>query len=240
MMRQEFMEHLEKLLWDISENERKEALQYYNDYFDDAGAENEEAVLKELGSPVQVARKIKAGFSENTSEYSEQGYEDTRFRDAMEMIVEEEKQNWQKTEEAKEQSVWEKAAAKQPAGKGWKILAIILLCIFVVPVIVPLGLGILATAFAILLSVIAVIFGIGVAGVGILISGLICFGIGIGKMFLIPAVGLALMGTGCLLFSLGLLLTLALSWCGIKFIPWLIRGVVRLIRFPFRKAGVSI
>lgn len=57
MNRQEFMKRLEELLQDISENEREEALQYYNDYFDDAGAENEAQIIEELGNPEQVARR---------------------------------------------------------------------------------------------------------------------------------------------------------------------------------------
>ena len=39
MTRTEFMKQLQDLLSDISKNEREEALQYYNDYFDDAGPE---------------------------------------------------------------------------------------------------------------------------------------------------------------------------------------------------------
>ena len=31
------------------------ALQYYNDYFDDAGAEKEEEIIAELGSPEEIA-----------------------------------------------------------------------------------------------------------------------------------------------------------------------------------------
>ena len=46
MNRWEFMRQLEKLLSDISPNEREEALQYYNDYFNDAGMENEQEVMK--------------------------------------------------------------------------------------------------------------------------------------------------------------------------------------------------
>ena len=95
MNRKEFMERLERLLWNISDSEREEALQYYNDYFDDAGEENEAKVIEELGSPNQVAQKIKAGCSDQTSEYSEQGYEDTRFRTAQEVISKEEAQREQ-------------------------------------------------------------------------------------------------------------------------------------------------
>ena len=63
MTRAKFMSELERLLADIPESERTEALQYYNDYFDDAGAENELRVLVELGSPYEVAQSIKAGLN---------------------------------------------------------------------------------------------------------------------------------------------------------------------------------
>ena len=55
MDRAQFMQALEKLLADISETERQDALDCYNSYFDDAGAENEASVLRELGSPEKVA-----------------------------------------------------------------------------------------------------------------------------------------------------------------------------------------
>ena len=70
MTRTEFMKQLQDLLSDISKNEREEALQYYNDYFDDAGPGEEARILTELGSPEQVARKIKAGLSDDASEFS--------------------------------------------------------------------------------------------------------------------------------------------------------------------------
>ena len=59
MNRVEFMRQLESLLWDIPESDRLDAIAYYNDYFDEAGEENEEQVLQELGSPEQVAANIK-------------------------------------------------------------------------------------------------------------------------------------------------------------------------------------
>ena len=67
MNRAEFMKKLNALLSDISPEEREEALQYYNDYFDDAGPEQEARILAELGSPEQVAWKIKAGLSGDDS-----------------------------------------------------------------------------------------------------------------------------------------------------------------------------
>ena len=60
MSREEFMRQLEKLLMDVSEEEKREALSYYRSYFEDAGEENEERILKELESPEKVAATIKA------------------------------------------------------------------------------------------------------------------------------------------------------------------------------------
>ena len=58
MNRQEFFRRLEYLLRGIPEHERMDALAYYNDYFDDAGVENEQQVIRELGSPETVAQMI--------------------------------------------------------------------------------------------------------------------------------------------------------------------------------------
>lgn len=59
------MAQLEILLQNISYVEREEALQYYNDYFDDAGAENEQSVIEALGNPARVAENIRREFLEN-------------------------------------------------------------------------------------------------------------------------------------------------------------------------------
>ena len=61
MSRTEFMNQLKNLLWDIPECEREEALNYYEDYFDDAGVENEEQVIASLCGPAKVADIIKEG-----------------------------------------------------------------------------------------------------------------------------------------------------------------------------------
>ena len=67
MNRTEFMERLEALLSDIPQEERRDALRYYNDYLDDAGAENENAALAALVSPENVADSIRAGLQEEAS-----------------------------------------------------------------------------------------------------------------------------------------------------------------------------
>lgn len=76
MNRADFMRRLTELLGDVSPMEREEAIQYYNDYFDDAGAENEGSVIAALGSPEELARSIKAGLNDggNGGEFTESGF----------------------------------------------------------------------------------------------------------------------------------------------------------------------
>lgn len=76
MNRAEFMRRLTELLGDVPPMEREEAIQYYNDYFDDAGAENESGVIASLGTPEELARTIKAGLNDggNGGEFTESGF----------------------------------------------------------------------------------------------------------------------------------------------------------------------
>ena len=82
MSYEEFMKELGGLLAGVPEEEKEEALQYYSDYFADAGKENESQVLSELGSPQKVAALIKAGLRNggmDGGEFTEYGYTDERF-----------------------------------------------------------------------------------------------------------------------------------------------------------------
>ena len=58
MTREQFMQKLEVLLAPLSREERRDALDYYDEYFDAAGPEKEAETIAELGSPEEVARKI--------------------------------------------------------------------------------------------------------------------------------------------------------------------------------------
>ena len=78
MDRAQFMQALEKLLADISETERQDDLDFYNSYFDDAGAENEASVLRELGSPEKVAAIIKADLKGSAGGYEYGEYTNIR------------------------------------------------------------------------------------------------------------------------------------------------------------------
>ncbi|MCI9423333.1 DUF1700 domain-containing protein [Sporofaciens musculi] len=96
MNRIEFMTELAALLQDVPEEERRDAMKYYNDYFDDAGEENESQVVEELESPAKVAATIKADLessSKEHGEFTEKGYSDSRFEHKEMPVGREDKEN---------------------------------------------------------------------------------------------------------------------------------------------------
>jgi len=63
MTRKQFMEELRDRLSRLPPNEREAALSYYEEYFDEAGADREQDVIRELGNPASVASRILADYA---------------------------------------------------------------------------------------------------------------------------------------------------------------------------------
>ena len=61
MNKQTYLTRLAQLLAPLPEQERQDALNYYEEYFDAAGPEAEDATAAELGDPADAARKILEG-----------------------------------------------------------------------------------------------------------------------------------------------------------------------------------
>ena len=109
MSRKEFLDELAFLLQDIPLVEQLEALQYYNDYFDDAGPEAEQDIIKELESPAKVAAMVKGGVSEEDGEFTERGYSNPHYRGPSYEMVEKEKQRRDKEDQShpySERQLW--------------------------------------------------------------------------------------------------------------------------------------
>lgn len=60
MTKNEFISQLREALEALPEEEREAALEYYSEYFDDAGEENQEKAAAELGDPQKVAEQVAA------------------------------------------------------------------------------------------------------------------------------------------------------------------------------------
>ena len=209
MSREEFMKQLETLLSDVPEEEKREALEYYRGYFEDAGEENEERILKELESPEKVAQTIKAdlGMEKDDSE-----------------------SNSNKAEFATQ-----KEAGKQENNdKSGRILLIVILAVITSPIWVGAVGGLLGGALGLAGGILGVaIAAIAVAG-ALYITGAALIGIGISQLVVGGiATGTAMLGAGFLVLALAVLATIGCVWLYGRFIPWLVRGCVTLCKRAF-------
>ena len=222
MSRKAFMARLDELLADITEAEKEEALSYYEEYFEDAGPENEEEVIQSLGSPEKVAATIKAGLSENAQEegeFSETGYTNSYY-DVKDEVA----------------TINKRKGLGGIGTGGWVI--ILILCLFALPILGPLLLGVLGKIFGLLVAVAAVIFAVLVTGIALVVAAVAMVAAGFATLFATPLVGVALIGAALLVAGIGILIAILGFWVVTKVIPPLFRGLVELIRKPFVRKGV--
>lgn len=242
MNRIEFMTKLEALLRNVSVDERKEAIQYYNDYFDDAGSENEDEVIKDLGSPERVAATIKAGLKgpdDEFSEFSETGYTDTRF---------DKKDSPARRGETGKKTSYEYDyndtgynagydSSSKPKTDIWKVAAIILIVIVAAPIVIPVAIGLAAAVFGVAAALFAVLISFVIAMVCVAVVGIILVGVGIPCLVASPAAGLGLIGAGLIVFVIGMVGTvLTVKLCMMAFPP-MIRFIVDLVRKLVHRKG---
>ena len=229
MNRVEFMAELERLLADLPEDERQAAVQYYADYFADAGAENEAEVIRELGSPEKTAESIKADYYGRT-------FDESRFehKDYMEKYGQQ--ASGQQT--SGQQSAGPAGASgesKKPwTSRGLKILLIVLIAI----VVWPLSLGLICAVLGILAAVVCLFAGLVIAAVCVMIAGGVTVVTGLLMSVAYPPAALMTTGIGLLLFVLGLIATVGtVKLCMIVY-PAMLRGFVELCRRPIHGKAV--
>jgi uncharacterized membrane protein len=256
MTKPEFMQELESLLMDIPLEEREEALNYYNGYFEDAGEEHEEEIMKELGSPKRVAALIKADLNSDNSDrdsrgyFTEKGYQDTVYKDdKFEIIGAAQKASEQKqTSEGNSgnreaSSGFTQNEQKQTNGeanrndqkiRNTNIGLVIILCILASPIILP----VLGTMFGLIAALFGIVFGFGIAGVVMMVIGVGLFIAGLVQMS-IPILGFLLCGFGLVVLGLGMLFTIACTALCKTVIPAMFKGIVEICRLPFRNRSVA-
>lgn len=211
MNRFEYMRRLEALLSDISPSEKEEALTYYNDYFNDAGQENERQVIEELGSPEQVAAGVKEGLGLQTYEREQDSLEGEKSQN---QSAPGERDRDAGVQNTRSQNAFSQnnQIPSQPQQKQSKPAWLITLIVIGLILASPLILALICVVFAVIISVFSLIFGL-----------LIGFG------------AAALLGSGCLCAAAGIL-CMILTVLVAMTVPAACRGTAWLWRKMFRKA----
>lgn len=203
MDRAEYIKKLEYLLQDISEEERKEAIEFYENYFDEAGEENEQKIIEELGEAEKVAAIIKAGlngqFEENMSSGNDGFYN----------------QDYQRNYEVIETKQERKNRLKEKWDTLGKRDRTILIVLFIIAIL-PISVGLFGGALGVSLSIVAVILGILLApwlcAIALGVVGVASIVIGVIECFTHLGAGFIYIGIGCIIVSIAELFKKGASW----------------------------
>lgn len=236
MNRKEFMSRLSQLLDGVSKEEKEEALTYYENYFEDAGPENEQNIIRELESPEKVAEIIRRDLgitdlvttSQKTGEWQEKQQYSGQQSDAQQKQT-------RGNDRQQYSSPYNQNAQKAESEKKDTIIIVLLVALLVVTC--PVWIGFVAGVFGTIIGIFAGLFGISVGGI---FSGIALLVVSIGLMFAgSVALGLLCLGVGLLLFTMGILaVVLLVLLCGM-FIPWLWKQIVKLWNKLFGKKGAK-
>lgn len=202
--REQFLNELERLLCNISREERDEAMAFYRSYFEDAGENNEENIIKELESPEKVAESICESLGDETASAEERYGQNLAYRNV-------------------QYSGNMAGAVQTPQKKEMNVAAVILLVVVLV-LTSPIWLSVLAVLLAVLATVGAVVISALVAGVVIAVASFTVMAAGS------TAAGFLSLGIAFLLLALGILVGIACVWILGKGVPALCKGTAKLVK----------
>lgn len=243
MSRLDFIKELARLLDDLPREEKIEILKYYNGYFDDAGEENEAAIIAELGSPEKVAAEVKAGMQEDLSRegktldgQSGASQADGSMAGAMFEESKETEGSYQYDQSKDQPYVYgEQEASRRKRANGWKTIAIIAILMVTFPVWIGLLgglLGLVGGAIGLAVSLIVGLFGL---LIGVVVTAVACVIDGIATLVVAPITGMLSLAVGIFLLGLMLLVGLLIGLIFGKLIPWIIKSIGKLFQW-FRKS----
>lgn len=232
MDRKTFMRELEFLLQDISENERKEALSFYEDYFDEAGEENEQRIIEELGEPSRIAAIIRDSLQGNFDERIHVGNDGFSNDD------------YQRTYEVIDVDAQEKKASSKLKNK-WKslgsrdrFLLIVLLILAVFPLSSLIG-DLFGIGFTLATIFFCLVFGFWIITIVLAIIGVVFIVVGVSHLFSLPGAGLIYMGIGFVIVALAQIFEKIASWFFKECIPSFVDMLSNVVHKIFHSRGVQ-
>ena len=210
MTRNEYMEQLKRYLRRLPKEDYENAVEYFSEYFDEAGPENEQQMMKDLGDPKEAAREVLLNLLE---ESVENGSAEEASR----------------TETVKTFS--EKALPEKKKRSPGKIILLAFLVICASPVSIALLIAGLAVLAAVVLVIAAVIFSLAVTSIATIAGGIMVVGFGATLVMRSLAATCMMVGGGFLLAGAGILFgVLTVYIC-----KWCATGIGRLVNRLVRK-----
>ena len=217
-----FLDKLEWLLSDISQEEREEAILFYRSYFEEAGAENEAFVLAELGSPEKVAEAIKRDLGMVTVKEFQHTDEEKRKTDKYVEKKQQEYGNQKQSDAYERYSENNQTKADRKKKDRFLMIFICIIGILTAPGWLGIVLGIMGSMIGIAAAFVAVI-------AAMFVVGFVFISLGITMATSISiAPGLFFIGTGFLLLAIGLLFLVLSGFIFGRLYPWLWKTICSL------------
>lgn len=258
MSKEAFIRRLRELLAGLPQSEAEEAIQYYEDYFADAGEENEAKVIEELGSPEKVAANIRAdlgmagtqgegasgsggtescdskGTYSGNGSASTQGGQSSRAGGSYDYgstRFDGDRYNSDSYSGRAGGSRYEEPS-KEKHTALWVVLAICTCYVWI-----PLILVAAILVFAAIVVVCALSLAFGVTAFALGVTGIALVGVAIAKMFLSPAAGLLLLGGGLVIVGVTIFCIILVGMLFGRAMPSFFRWIGSIGRRARRRRG---
>lgn len=233
MNKEEFLRQLETHLSGMPESEKQEALQYYRDYFEDAGPDKEGEVIASLSSPADVARTIRE--ENDGGEYTENGYCTSDRSNAY--MMQPGAAAGQNTDGASYTSFNSASSGADAEKKEKKNTTVIVLSIILIILTCPIWIPLFCSLIALIISLVTGFIGFAIGGAVMVIACVIAVIASIVGMCVgVPAaVGLICIGGAMIVGAVGILCILLTVLVCRYVIPWLCKGVKKLWNLIFGK-----
>lgn len=235
MNKLEFLERLEKLLADIPYTERREALNYYTEYFEDADKDEEE-VIKTLGSPEEVAHNIREESA--GKELAESGGE--KADETPNQYYSNPGSNANGENVQSSGPMGSHNEEKKSGLEGWQIALIVIGVVVTIPVWGGLVSGLLGGILGIVAGIFGVILAFAIAGAALFVAAIVVFIFSLTKLLVTPLGSVFSMGLSLLLLGISMLCLIA-SWKLMTvLLPAIWKGLTYIFNSIFhKKEGVA-
>ena len=195
----EYLNQLQKYLKKLPQSDYEDAMEYFTEYFADAGPEKEQAVIEELGTPKQAAAELMMNLLDRKIDERE--------------AMEQEKKRKEKKKTTGANVVWIAILALFAAPIGAPILISILIVLLCAALCVAL-----LDMSVFLIAVVGV-----VVGVKMLLRGILAVSVSFGGFCFITGMGILLIGISILCAVFGVYFA---KWMGQLFV-WCTRKVAK-------------
>lgn len=228
MNKETYLQELRKGLKILPQYDRDEAVEFYEEYFDEAGIENEAKVIEELGEPKILAKKILVDVVDRKYEETMAATkEDYSSQNAMAVVPAPTASGFDPNAAAgatatagaaygaqaetlppvQPQQQPQQNEKKKDQPSALKTLMIVLAAIFALP-LSPVVFALLIVVSALLFVMFVLFISFMIAGISMIVAAVGTIFFGLIALFINPIAGMCVLGSGLTIFGLGIFMAI--------------------------------